>query len=183
MNTPANLAAWNQAHDRLHWYLETFALGDEIQVSRIALLLLDQARDLHSADPREDPTEVTLRHAQEELTRWLARQLGETDQTAPQILAGGTIALLLSKLAQERPDTFLADPAAIEVRDLLRRTFVVTGPDLTVSSMTPRHIDYGPMLGLARQTWHRWSVKTFATALLFWLGVYGICYWCLSEYL
>ena len=145
--------------------------------------LLDEARELHRADPTQSPTAVTLHHAQEELTRWLARQIDDTELTSPQILAGGTIALLLSRLAQERPDTFLADPAAPEVRESLRRTLVVTGPDLTISSMTPRHLDYGPMLGLARQTWHRWNGKTFVTALLFWLGVYGICYWCLSEYL
>jgi hypothetical protein len=188
MKTPDHLTAWNQAHERLHWYLETFALGDEIHVTRLALRLLDEARALHRADPSRDPTDVTLRHAQDELTRWLARQIDSPEQRATpglagSTLAGGTIALLLSGLTQERPETFLAEPAEPDVQDLLRRTLVVTGPDLTISSMTPRRFDYGPMLGLARQTWHRWDTKTFATALLFWLGVYGICYWCLTEYL
>lgn len=182
MNVPAEIMEWNQAHERLRLYLETFALGDEIQLERIALRLLDEAREKHRADPAQAPIAVTLRHAQGELTRWLARSLGEPERQEAQVLAGGTIALLLSGLAQERPGTFLAEPSA-ETGDLLRRTLIVTGPDLTVSSMTPRHLDYGPMLNLARQTWHRWDAKSFAAAVLFWFGVYGICYWCLSEYL
>jgi hypothetical protein len=183
MSTPADFTAWNQAHERLRRYLETFALGDEIQLERIALRLLDEAREKQRADPAQSPTSVTLRHAQDELTRWLARELDEPAGPSPQFAAGGTIALLLSGLAQQRPETFLAAAPSPEAREALRRTFVITGPDLTVSSMTPRHLDYGPMLDLARQTWHRWDAKTFAAAVLFWLGVYGICYWCLSEYL
>ena len=38
-------------------------------------------------------------------------------------------------------------------------------------------------LDFARQTWHRWDPKSFGAAALFWLGVYGILYWWLSEYL
>ena len=59
----------------------------------------------------------------------------------------------------------------------------MTGPDLNVSSMTPRHLDYGPMLDFARQTWHRWDAKEFFIALAFWAGVYTVFYWWLSEVL
>jgi hypothetical protein len=84
---------------------------------------------------------------------------------------------------QEQPAAFLGRELTAETRDSLRRTLVLTGPDLTISSMTPRHLDYGPLLDLARQTWHRWDTRTFATAILFWLGVYAICYWFYAEYL
>jgi hypothetical protein len=152
-------------------------------VERLTLQLLDEARGLQGADPAQNPTTITLRHAQAQLARWLAGTLTGEAKPSPQALTTGTIALLLSRLAQTQPDAFLSDTLPMEAREALRRTLVVTGPDLTFSSMTPRHLDYGPMLGLARQTWHRWDAKSFATALLFWLGVYGICYWCLSEYL
>ena len=184
MNMPADeLKAWNQAHERLTSYLETFALGDHVQVSRLSLRLLDEARELHCTDPSSDPTTVTMRHAQTELNRWLAINLNETDESSAQVLASGYIALLLSRLAQTDPDAFLAPQVSEQIQNSLQQTLLVTGPGLTVSSMTPRHLDYGPMLDLARQTWHRWEAKAFATAILFWLGVYGICYWCISEYL
>ena len=98
MNAPAEITAWNQAHERLRLYLATFVLGDEIQLERIALRLLDEAREKHRADPAQAPIAVTLRHAQGELTRWLARNLGEPERREAQVLAGGMIALLLSGL-------------------------------------------------------------------------------------
>jgi len=60
---------------------------------------------------------------------------------------------------------------------------LVPGPDLKVSSMTPRHLDYGPMLHFARQTWHRWSSREILIAMLFWVGVYFVFYWWLSDLL
>ena len=44
-------AAWNQAHDRLQDFLNTFALGDHAQVSRLTVILLNEARELHRQDP------------------------------------------------------------------------------------------------------------------------------------
>ena len=183
MNTPAETEAWNQAHARVHAYLETFALGDQVLLERLALRLLDEARELHRMDPSLNPTTITLRHAQSMLSRWLAGTLTGEAAPSPQALTSGTVALLLSRMPQRQPEYFLRDELPLEAREDLRRTLVVTGPDLTVSSMTPRHLDYGPMLDFARQTWHRWDTRTLGAALLFWLGVYGILYWCLSEYL
>jgi hypothetical protein len=183
MSAPEELLAWNQAHERVTHYLETFALGDHAQLSRLALRFLDEARELHRADPTIDPATVTMRHAQTTMTHWLAINLGDQDQSASQVLANGYIALLLSRLAQNSPEAFLTSPLPEDLRHSLRQTLVITGPDLTVSSMTPRHFDFGPMLDIARETWHRWDAKAFLTAVLFWLGVYVICYWCLAQYL
>ena len=183
MNTPAETSSWNEAHERLREYLETFAISDHVHLERLILQLLDEARELHRANAAQSPTAITLRHAQARLARWLAGTLTGEASPSPQALTTGTVALLLSRLAQTQPETFLSDALPMEARESLRRTLLVTGPDLTVSSMTPRHLDYGPMLDLARQTWHRWDAKSFAAAVLFWLGVYLICYWCLSEYL
>jgi hypothetical protein len=183
MKLPVEIEAWNQAHARLRDYLETFALGDQVLLERLTLRLLDEARTLRQADPALNPTTITLRHAQSTLSRWLAGTLTGEAAPSPQALTSGTVALLLSRMPQRQPEFFLRDNLPLEAREDLRRTLVVTGPDLTVSSMTPRHLDYGPMLDFARQTWHRYDAKTFGAAALFWLGVYGIAYWWLSEYL
>ena len=78
---------------------------------------------------------------------------------------------------------FLASPVPEEMRQALRESLISTGPDLNVSSMTPRHLDFGPMLEIARQTWHRWSPKEFLVALIFWGAVYSFFYWWLSQIL
>jgi hypothetical protein len=178
---PKDQEAWNEAHDRLLNFLNTFALADHAYVSKLAVDLLNQARELHRENPSRDPTTQTMEQAQKRLADWLAANLGEEDRSPSHILATGTIALLLSQVYRTAPTSFLASPLPEELRRALRETLLVTGPDLNVSSMTPRHLDYGPLLHLARQTWQRWDTKEIAIALLFWAGVYTVFYWWLSQ--
>jgi hypothetical protein len=176
----ANPEAWNKAYDRLIHFLNTFALGDHAQVSRLALELMDRSRELHRQDPSRDPTTVTMEQAQKLLTEWLAKTLHEEGEAPAKVLANGYIALLLSRLYQTAPQSFLEFPLPEDLRHSMRQTLLVTGPDLNVSSMTPRHLDYGPMLDLARQTWHRWDAKAMFIALVFWAAVYTILFLWLS---
>ncbi len=175
--------AWNEAYNRLIHFLDTFALGDRACVSRLALGILDQARELHRQDPSRDPIPLTMELAQHRLADWLAVNLEQEDESPSHLLAAGYIALLLSRVYRTAPASFLAGPLPEELRQALRETLVVTGPDLNISSMTPRHLDYGPMLHIARQTWHRWEGRSIFAALLFWAAVYSVLYWWLSELL
>jgi hypothetical protein len=177
---PDDHEAWNRAYDRLIQFLNTFALGDHARVSRLALEFLERAREIHRAEPASDPVTVTMRHAQKFVADWMAENLREEGEAPSRIVATGYVALLLSRLYRNAPGAFLQTPLPAELRDLMRRTLVVTGPDLNVSSMTPRHLDYGPMLDLARQTWHRWEARRFFTALAFWTGVYTVLYFWFS---
>jgi hypothetical protein len=174
-------AAWNEAHDRLRDFLNAFALGDHAQVSRLTLKLLDQTRELHRQDPSLDPVSLALAQAQKRAEEWLAANLEMRDQPASQLFSSGCVALLLSQAFRAAPDMFLTSPLPKNLKETMHRTLLVTGPDLKISSMTSRHIDYGPMLGLARKTWQRWHSREIIIALLFWTGVYFVFYWWLSE--
>ena len=172
--------AWNRAHDRLLNFLNTFALDDHVHVSRLALELLDQAKARHAQEPSRDPVNVTMEQTRQLLLDWLAKNLHEEHETPDKIMTSGCVALLLSKLPEEAPASFLKTPLPESVQRAMKQTLLTTGPDLNVSSMTPRHLDYGPMLGLARQTWHRWNGKEVFIALCFWAGVYVVLYFWLS---
>ena len=54
--------------------------------------------------------------------------------------------------------------------------------DLTLAALL-RHLDFGPMLQIARQTWHRFSAKEVIVAVIFWGSVYTFFYWWLSQLL
>jgi hypothetical protein len=156
-------------------------LGDHAYVSQLAVEIVHQARDLHLQDPRRIPSVITMELAQKRLVDWLATNLGDENKSPSHILATGYIALILSQTYRTAPTSFLANPLPEELRQALRETLLVTGPDLNVSSMTPRHLDFGPMLQFARQTWHRWNFQEVAVAILFWIGVYLVFYWWLSQ--
>ena len=185
MNEPPHHGpeAWNQAYDRLLNFLGTFQLGDHAHVSELALKIFQQARDLYHQDPSHDPTTVTLGLAQRNLADWLATNLEQENKSPSRVLPTGYIAVLLSRANRTAPSTFLAGPLPEELRQALRETLLVTGPDLNVSSMTPRHLDFGPLLQFAQQTWHRWDTKELFIALLFWAGVYTVFYLWLSQLL
>jgi hypothetical protein len=176
-------AAWNEAHDRVRDFLNTFALGDHAQVARLSLNLLDQARELHRQDPSREPVELVMAQVQKLTQEWLAANLELPHQTLSRLLTSGYIALLLSRANREAPETFLISPLPANLKESIQRTLLVTGPDLKISSMTPRHLDYGPMLTIARKTWHRWNGREIGFALLFWTAAYFIFYWCLSQIL
>jgi hypothetical protein len=175
--------AWNEAYDRLLNFLRTFELADHAHVSQTALKLFQDAKVAHRQDPTRDPVTHTMEQAQHHLAEWLAINLGAENRVPSHILSTGYIALLLSQVYRTAPRSFLANPLPEELRQALRETLIVAGPDLQVSSMTPRHLDFGPMLQLARQTWHRWNTKELLIALVFWAGVYTVFYWWLSQLL
>jgi len=174
-------AAWNQAHDRLRDFLNAFALGDHAQVSRLTLKLLDQAREQHRQDPSRDPVSLAMAQAQKLVQEWFAANLEMRDQAPSELLASGCVALFLSRAFRSAPERFLTAPLPENLKESVHQTLLVTGPDLKISSMTPRHLDYGPMLDLARRTWHRWNPREIVIALIFWAGVYFVFYWWLSE--
>jgi hypothetical protein len=187
MNTSSDMtaddeqAAWNQSHDRLQDFLNAFALGDHAQVSRLTLKLLDQAREQHRQDPSLDPVSLAMAQAQKLTGEWFASNLEMRGQPPSELLASGCVALLLSRVFRTAPETFLTDRLPKNLKESMRQTLLITGPDLKISSMTPRDIDYGPMLDLARRTWHRWNSREVIIALLFWTVVYFVFYWWLSE--
>jgi hypothetical protein len=174
-------AAWNQAHDRLQDFLNTFALGDHAQVSRLTLKLLDQAQELHRQDSSLEPVSLTMAQTQNLVEKWFASNLDLQNQPPSHLVASGYVALLLSRAFRAAPETFLTSPLPESLNESMRRTLLMIGPDLKISSMTPRDIDYGPMLNLAKRTWHRWNAREIIIALLFWTGVYFVFYWWLSE--
>jgi len=180
--SPEEQKAWNEAYDRLTYYLESFALEDRAHVSRVALEILDQARRAYRSDTSRPPTALTMELAHQRLADWLASNLDEPATSPSQIVANGSIALLLSRVFRTAPESFLAGPLPEELRQALREKLLIAGPDLNVSRMTPRHLDYGPMLSIARQTWHLWNFREVLVAILFWSGVYVLFYWWLSNY-
>ena len=174
-------ATWNKAYDRLQKYLDGFMLSDRLAASRLALRLLDQARELHRQDPSRDPTTLVMEQTQKAMIQWLGANLEATNRSPAEIYSSGCLALFLSRAAQTAPDAFLAASLSDDLRQSIRQTLLVTGPDLNISSMTPRHLDYGPMLDLAKRTWHRLNVRAVLIAMLFWIGVYFVFYWWLSD--
>ena len=51
MSVSTELTAWNEAHARLHQYLETYCLSDGVLLERLTLRLLDEAEQIRPLPP------------------------------------------------------------------------------------------------------------------------------------
>ena len=175
--------AWNQAHDRLQNFFNTFALGDRSQVSRLTLKILDQAREISRQDNSRDPNILVMALTHGLLAEWLEINLECEGRSPQQIFASGYLAMFLSKTFRTAPQAFLVAPLPDDLRRAIREVMVVTGPDLDISSMTSRPVDYGPMRDLANNTWHQWNSRSIFIAALCWAAVYFVVYFWITYFL
>ncbi|MDE1169870.1 MAG: hypothetical protein PW734_01465 [Verrucomicrobium sp.] len=182
MSSPsaANQEAWNEAHRRLVDYLDSFAWADARRVAQMALEIGADAQSLHAAEPARDPVSVTMGLAQERVAAWLAAGLGDA---SPERHGTACLPLLLSGIPQRQPAAFLAEPPSEAVRQAMQKPLLMVGPDLAISSMTPRHLDYGALRGLASQTWHRWEPREALVAVLLWTTIGILLYHWIPEWL
>jgi hypothetical protein len=175
--------AWNEAYDRVRHFLESFALGDRTQIPRLTLQIIEEARVLHQQDISRHPVTVTMEQAQKRIGEWFSANLDMQGKNPSQIFSSGYLALLFSRHLRSEPSAFLKLPLPDNLRQEMRENLLITGPDLNISRMTPRHLDYGPMEGFARTTWQRFNLQELIIAILFWIGVYFAFYWWLSDLL
>ena len=174
---------WNRAYERLLQFLGSFGLGDQRRIARLALEIIEEAEGRQIPDGSPDPTVLTQEIARRRLAEWFARTLDREGRPDSEILEAGYLALLLSEIPEKTPQSFLVSPPTEETVRAMQGTLLVTGPDLTVSSMTPRRLDYGPLENLAQKTWQRWDPKEILAAFLLWTAIFFVLYRWLPEWL
>lgn len=171
---------WNEASRRLETWLETFEIGDEMHALRLRTVILRQAMDRHAATPGLHPTTVTQQEAIRVLENWFKEVIGRQGENPGQTLSNGLLALFLSRSGQLWPEAIGAANPPAELREAMQKSSLQLGPDLQISTMTPREIDYGPLSSLARETWQQWEWAPILRALIFWAIIYCAGYYLLT---
>jgi len=163
---------WNEASRRLETWLETFEIGDEMHSLRLRTIILRHAMDRHAVSPELHPTTVTQKVAAGELENWFKGIIGSQGENPGQTLSNGLLALFLSHAGQRWPEAIGTTDVPPELKEAMQKSSLQLGPDLQISSMTPREIDFGPLSSLARETWQQWEWAPILRALLFWAIIY-----------
>ena len=65
---------------------------------------------------------------------------------------------------------------------MLSRVSVRTGPDLAISSMTPREMDYGAMETIAKGTWHRFAWTPLLRAAGLWTAIFFVALYAYDRF-
>lgn len=171
-----DLPRWNEASTRLTQYLAAHRLASHLHRADLAEEILDEAQARHRERPDAEPVTLTMDVAQERIEKWFAGILEDTASPVGRRVENGRVAIWLTRANDLWPARFAAAELPDDMRRALCESSVRTGPDLAVTSMTSRGVDFGPMETLARQTWQNWDWAALARAGLFWAGVYALGY-------
>jgi len=172
-----DLDRWNQASLRLTHYLRAYRLASHLHQTKLVTRILTEARQEHLQRPEAEPVTLTMELAKRRIGDWFARMLEGSDIPAERRLEAGLLAYRLSHASERWPGKFLEEDVPAEMGEAMRASTVRTGPDLMVSSMTSRGVDFGQIETIARQTWQQWDFAQIGRAVFFWGGIYAIGYY------
>ncbi len=164
-------ATWNEALGRLIAYLTEMEIGGIEHRTRVALRLLDQAR---STVREAHPVEHTMSVAQGELIAWFGEALGSANIPAHRKLAWGLVAWRMADGPARWPDAMLETAPTEEIKQTLAEVSLRSSPDLEVSRMVSRDMDYGAMETLAQETWHQFAWAPLLRAAALWTVIFFV---------
>lgn len=170
---------WDEALERLSAYLGEIQIGGIEHRARVALRLLDQARASVGA---AHPLEHTMQVAQTELMAWFSEALGDVDLPANRKMAWGLVAWQMADGPQRWPDAILQDRPSPEIRRALAGIVLRSSPDLTVSRMVSRDMDYGALETLAQETWHQFAWAPLLRAAALWTAIFFIALYAYDRF-
>ncbi|MBC8011397.1 MAG: hypothetical protein H7067_15040, partial [Burkholderiales bacterium] len=107
---------------------------------------------------------------------WFARVLGDAaDPDDERLGTRGRIALVLADVPARWPQYFLAEaPPPQELIDAMRAAYIEAGPELELTRMVPRPLDFGPIANVADEAWKTFTRWPVLRAILGWLLFIGL---------
>ncbi len=173
--------AWDEAFSRVESYLRAHQIESRLVLNRLTVEIIRAARRAAessagpSAAPR-DPVALAMREAERRTTAWFALVLGDAaDPDDERLGTRGRIALVMADVPARWPRDFFAEtPPPPELVAAMRAAYLEAGPELELSRMVPRPLDFGPIANVADEAWKtfaRWPVLRAVLGWLFFLGL------------
>jgi hypothetical protein len=165
---------WNAAYVRVEDYLRAHRIHNRLHQSRLIQQVLERAARRHEENPILNPIALAAEETEQAMDLWFADMLDASGQPHDRIAVDGRLALLLCDGPRRWPYAFLdrAQPAP-EFSAAMRAGVIQAGPDMAVSSMSPRPIDLGPIPEAAGETMERIERWPILRTLLLWLVFAG----------
>jgi hypothetical protein len=165
-----SVEAWNEAYVRMEDYLRAHRIHYRLHQPRLIRTILERAAGRHAADPTLEPIVLAAEEIELLMDEWFAAVLDERGQPHARIAVDGRVALLLCDGPQRWPSAFLDEQNVPgEFVQAMRASSIKAGPDLEVSSMVARPIDFGPISEAAEETLERFERWPLLRTLLLWL--------------
>ena len=184
--------AWDEAFLRVESYLRAHQIESRLVLNRLTVEIIRAARESAgaagpdavaaaggSAGARPDPVSLAMREAARRTTAWFARVLGDAaDPEDERLGTRGRVALVMADVPARWPRHFLAEtPPPPDLVEAMRAAYIEAGPELELSRMVPRPIDFGPIANVADEAWRtfkRWPLLRAVFGWLLFLGLLAV---------
>jgi hypothetical protein len=169
-------SAWDEAFLRVESYFRAHQIESRILLNRLVMEVIVAARASAAAHPGADPVALAMREAERRTNAWFARVLGDAaDPDDERLGTRGRIALVLCDVPARWPQHFLADaPPPPELVEAMRAAYIEAGPEIEITSMFPRPMDFGPIANVADEAWKTFARWPLLRAGLGWLLFLGL---------
>jgi hypothetical protein len=170
--------AWDEAFLRVESYLRAHQIESRLVLNRVAVEIIRAAR-VTAADPAAagiDPVSLAMREAERRTAAWFTRVLGDAaDPDDERLGTRGRIALVLADVPARWPQHFLAaTPPPQELVDAMRAAYIEAGPEMELTRMVPRPMDFGPIANVADEAWKTFARWPVLRAIFGWLMFVGL---------
>lgn len=176
--------AWDEAFLRVESYLRAHQIESRLVLNRLAVEIIRAARAAAEtpAGAGLDPVALAMGEAERRTAAWFARVLGDAaDPDDERLGTRGRIALVMADVPARWPQHFLAaTPPPPELVESMRAAYLEAGPELELTRMVPRPLDFGPIANVADEAWKTFARWPILRAILGWtlfVGLLGVVWY------
>ena len=174
---------WDEAFLRVESYLRAHQIESRLLLNRLVVEIINSARlKSHAAAVSGansvDPVALAMREAERRTNAWFTRVLGDAvDPDDERLGTRGRIALVLADVPARWPQHFLAEATPPpDLVEAMRAAYIEAGPEMEVTRMVPRPLDFGPIANVADEAWRtfrRWPLLRAIAGWLLFIGLLG----------
>lgn len=179
--------AWDEAFSRVESYLRAHQIESRLVLNRLTFEIVSAARgavgrENPSKTGTEEAVQLAMREAERRTTAWFRGVLGDAvDPEDERLGTRGRIALVFADVPARWPGHFLAPtPPPAELVEAMRAAYIEAGPELELTRMVPRPMDFGPIANVADEAWKtfaRWPLLRAVIGWMLFVGLLAALWW------
>ncbi len=177
--------AWDEAFSRVESYLRAHQIDSRLVLNRLAFEIVSAARGNAAAAgfaANVDAVALAMREAERRTNAWFRDVLGDAvDPEDERLGTRGRIALVLADVPARWPGHFLsATRLPAELVEAMRAAYIEAGPEMELTRMVPRPMDFGPIANVADEAWKtfaRWPLLRAIIGWLLFIGLLAALWW------
>lgn len=151
-------SAWDEATKRVMAYYTALGLGGVEARTRETLRVIEAARSRCAADPSQRPLEAAMTEALDALARWVNT-----------VVPGQSVEIGLAALQAGGGLTRWPETAGSLLETVKP---VVAAPEIDLSSMAARDMNFGAIQTIAHETWQKFDWGPVLRAAAIWTAIF-----------